>query len=116
MAQILRAQVVTIVIVGGGFLLFTSSAQSSTRSLKYSEIQTEARAAISQITRDLSQAGTGVPLNGIPIPSTKTGGANPNFACDTGKCYTGANAAYGQGLLYKVTPGNNIGPNISELT
>jgi type II secretory pathway pseudopilin PulG len=116
MIELLISLAVTMVVLGGAVLLFTNSVQSSTRSLKYSEIQTEARAAISQITRDLSQAGTGVPLNGIPIPSTKTGGANPNFACDTAKCYTGANPPYGQGLLYKVTPGNNIGPNISELT
>lgn len=116
MIELLISLAVTMVVLGGAVLLFTNSVQSSTRSLKYSEIQTEARAAISQITRDLSQAGTGVPLNGIPIPSTNTGGANPNFACDTAKCYTGANPPYGQGLLFKVTPGNNIGPNISELT
>jgi type II secretory pathway pseudopilin PulG len=116
MIELLISLAVTMVVLGGAVLLFNNSVQSSTRSLKYSEIQTEARAAISQITRDLSQAGTGVPLNGIPIPSTKTGGANPNFACDTTKCYTGADAPYGQGLLFKVTPGNNIGPNISELT
>src|SRR6202790_1940491 len=116
MIELLISMAVTMVVLGGAVLLFTNSVQSSTRALKYSEIQTEARAAISQISRDLSQAGTGVPLNGIPIPSTKAGGANPNFACDTTKCYTGANPPYGQGLLFKVTPGNNLGPNISELT
>ena len=114
MIELLMTMAVTIVIVGGGVLLFTSSAQSSTRSLKYSEIQTEARAALGQITRDLSQAGTGVPLNGIPIPSKLAGGANPNFACDTSQCYTATDGPYTQGLLYKVTPGNAIGPTISE--
>jgi type II secretory pathway pseudopilin PulG len=114
MVELLMTLVVTIVIVGGGFLVFTNSAQSSTRSLKYADIQTEARAALSQITRDLSQAGTGVPLNGIPIPSVTTGGANPNFACDAANCYTAADIPYTQGLLYKVTPGNAIGPTISE--
>src|ERR1700680_3353592 len=91
MIELLVSLAVTMVVMGGAILLFSNSVQSSTRSLKYSEIQTEARAALSQITRDLSQAGTGVPLNGIPIPSTTTGGANPNFACDVNKCYTGAN-------------------------
>jgi type IV pilus assembly protein PilW len=114
MIELLISLVVTIVIVGAGILVFTNSAQSSTRSLKYSEIQTEARAALSQITRDLSQAGTGVPLNGIPIPSLNAGGANPNFACDFNQCYTGANLPFTQGLLYKITPGNAIGPTISE--
>jgi Tfp pilus assembly protein PilV len=114
MIELLMALVVTIVIVGGGLLVFTNSVQSSTRSMKYSDIQTEARAALSQITRDLSQAGTGVPLNGIAIPSTTTGGANPNFSCDTNQCYTAVDNPFTQGLLYKVTPGNAIGPTISE--
>jgi type II secretory pathway pseudopilin PulG len=114
MIELLMTMAVTIVIIGGGVLLFTTSAQSSTRSLKYSEIQTEARAALGQITRDLSQAGTGVPLNGIPIPSKVAGGADPNYACDTTTCYTATDSTFKQGLLYKVTPGNVIGPTISE--
>ena len=114
MIELLMTMAVTVIIIGGAILLFTSSAQSSTRSLKYSDIQTEARAALSQITRDLSQAGTGVPLNGIPIPSLLAGGINPNFACDTTQCYTGGDVPFTQGLLYKVTPGNAIGPTVSE--
>jgi hypothetical protein len=114
MIELLMALVVTIIVVGGGILVFTNSAQSSTRSLKYSDIQTEARAALSQITRDLSQAGTGVPLNGIAIPSRTAGGANPNFSCDATQCYTGVDIPFTQGLLYKITPGNAIGPTISE--
>ncbi|HXC48951.1 MAG TPA: hypothetical protein VNU20_11730 [Candidatus Sulfotelmatobacter sp.] len=114
MLELLIAMAITIVIVGGAVLMFTSSVQSSTRSFKYSEIQTEARAALSQITRDLSQAGTGVPLNGIPVPSLVAGGLDPNFACDFNQCYTGQDIPFTQGLLYKVTPGNAIGPTISE--
>ena len=116
MIELLVSMAVTIIVVGGAVLLFSSSMESSNRTLRYSEVQTEARAALSQMTRDFSQAGTGVPLNGIPIPSVARGGANPNFACDASQCYTGANGSYTQGLLYKVTPGNNIGPSISELT
>jgi prepilin-type N-terminal cleavage/methylation domain-containing protein len=112
--ELLIALTVTVVIVSGAVLMFTSSVQSSSRSLKYSEIQTEARAALSQITRDLSQAGTGVPLNGIPIPSLVAGGTNPNFACDSNQCYTALDVPFTQGLLYKVTPANAIGPTISE--
>lgn len=116
MIELLIALAVTVVIVAAAVLMFTSSVQSSSRSLKYSEIQTEARAALSQITRDLSQAGTGVPLNGIPIPSLVAGGIDPNFACDSNQCYTVQDAPFTQGLLYKVTPGNAIGPTVSEPT
>lgn len=116
MIELLVAMAVTVVVVGGAVVLFSDSLQTSNRTLRYSEVQTEARAAISQMSRDLSQAGTGVPLNGIPIPSVARGGANPNFSCDVAQCYTGANGSYTQGLLYKITPGNAIGPRISEPT
>jgi type II secretory pathway pseudopilin PulG len=114
LVELLVATAVTVTVIGGAVLLFAHSVNTSSISLKHSEVQTEARAALTQITRDLSQAGTGVPLNGIAIPSASTGGADPNFACDTSQCYTAADPAFGQGLLYKVTPGNQIGPTISE--
>jgi prepilin-type N-terminal cleavage/methylation domain-containing protein len=114
LVELLVAMAVTVIILGGALLLFSNSIQTSNLTLKRSEVETEARAALNQISRDLSQAGTGVPLNGIAIPSVGTGGANPNFACDATQCYTGLDAAYTQGLLYKVTPGNTIGPTISE--
>jgi type II secretory pathway pseudopilin PulG len=112
--ELIMATALTVTVVGAAVLVFTHSTQTSNLTLKRSEVQTEARAALSQISRDLSQAGTGVPLNGIAIPSLGTGGANPNFACDASQCYTGADSSYTQGLLYKVTPGYTIGPTISE--
>jgi prepilin-type N-terminal cleavage/methylation domain-containing protein len=114
LVELLIATAVTVTVIGAAVLVFTHSVQISSLSLKRSEVQTEARAALGQITRDLSQAGTAVPLNGIAIPSLGTGGANPNFACDSSQCYTGVDPAYTQGLLYKVTPGYSIGPTISE--
>ena len=112
--ELIMATALTVTVVGAAVLVFTHSVQTSNLTLKRSEVQTEARAALSQISRDLSQAGTAVPLNGIAIPSLGTGGANPNFACDASQCYTGVDPAYTQGLLYKVTPGYTIGPTISE--
>src|SRR6202051_3525249 len=105
MLELLVAMAVTIVVGGGAVLLFSNSMETSNRTLRYCEVQTEARGPVSQMTRDFSQAGTGVPLNGIPIPSVTSGGANPNFACDTTRCYTGADITFTQGLLYKITPG-----------
>jgi type II secretory pathway pseudopilin PulG len=112
--ELIMATALTVTVVGAAVLVFTHSVQTSNLTLKRSEVQTEARAALSQISRDLSQAGTAVPLNGIAIPSLGTGGANPNFSCDASQCYTGVDPAYTQGLLYKVTPGYTIGPTISE--
>jgi type II secretory pathway pseudopilin PulG len=114
LVELVMATALTVTVVGAAVLVFTHSVQTSNITLKRSEVQTEARAALSQISRDLSQAGTGVPLNGIAVPSLGSGGANPNFSCDASQCYTGVDPAYTQGLLYKVTPGYSIGPTISE--
>src|SRR3984957_15420313 len=114
LVELLVATAVTVTVVGGAVMLFAHSVNTSSISLKHSEVQTEARAALTQITRDLSQAGTGVPLNGIAIPSASTGGADPNFSCDASQCYTASDPAYRQGVLYKVKPGNQIGPTLSE--
>jgi prepilin-type N-terminal cleavage/methylation domain-containing protein len=114
LVELLIATALTVTVVGAAVLVFTHSVSTSSLTLKRSDVQTEARAALTQITRDLSQAGTAVPLNGIAIPSAATGGANPNFACDASQCYTAVDPAYTQGILYKVTPGYVIGPTISE--
>jgi type II secretory pathway pseudopilin PulG len=114
LTELLVAMLITMIIMGAGFRLFQQSIQTSDLTVQRSEAQTEVRAAINQLMRDLSQAGTGVPLGGIPIPSLATGGVNPNFACDPTQCYIAGDNAFTQGLLYKVTPANNTGPNITE--
>lgn len=116
MVELVVATAVTVTVVAAAVLVFANSVQTSNLTLKRSEVETEARAVLTQISRDLSQAGTAVPLNGIAIPSLGTGGADPNFACDAAQCYTAADPAYTQGILYKVTPGYLIGPTISEPT
>ena len=116
LVELLITMVVTVVILGGAVQLFQQSLQTTDLTVRRSEVQTEVRAALNQIERDLAQAGTGVPLGGIAIPSQATGGADPNFSCDTAQCYLGANVPFTQGILYKVTPGQGIGPNISEPT
>lgn len=112
--ELMVAMLVSLLVVGAGVRLFQQSIQTSNLTMQRSEVQTEVRAAINQIMSDLSQAGTGVPLGGVPIPSLAAGGANPNFACDPTQCYLGVANAFTQGLLYKVTPANSIGPNIME--
>jgi hypothetical protein len=64
----------------------------------------------------LNQAGTAIPIGGIPIPSAASGGTNPRFACDSTKCYITSNNNFTQGALYKVTPANAVGPNVLQTT
>jgi prepilin-type N-terminal cleavage/methylation domain-containing protein len=114
LVELLIAMLVTLIILAGAVQLFTQSLHTSDLTVRRSEVQTEVRAALNEMQRDLAQAGTAVPLGGIAIPSFATGGADPNFACDTSRCYLGANIPFTQGVLYKVTPGDAIGPNITE--
>ncbi|HXM99026.1 MAG TPA: prepilin-type N-terminal cleavage/methylation domain-containing protein [Candidatus Dormibacteraeota bacterium] len=108
------AMLITLTIMAAAVQLFKQSLETSELTMRRSEVQTEVRAALNQLERDLSQSGTGVPIGGIAIPSQATGGANPNFACDTSGCYVGVSIPFTQGILYKVTPGNGIGANITE--
>ena len=114
LVELLIAMLVGLVVLGAAVQLFKQSMQTTDLTGRRSEVQTEVRAALNQMERDLSQAGTGVPLGGVPIPSVGTGGANPNFSCDINQCYLGANLPFTQGTLYKITPGDAIGPNITE--
>ena len=112
--ELMVAMLITLTIMAAAVQLFKQSLQTSELTMRRSEVQTEVRAALNQLERDLSQSGTGVPIGGIAIPSQASGGANPNFACDTSGCYLGADVPFTQGILYKVTPAAGIGPNITE--
>jgi len=114
--ELLIAMSVGAVVLGASALMYQKSVQVSNIVTSRAELQTEMRAAMNQLARDLNQAGTGSPSSGIPIPSASGGGINPKFACDAATCYITVNNTFTAGLLYKVTPGNNIGVTTSEAT
>ena len=114
--ELLIAMGVGAVVLSAAVLLYQKSVQVSNIVTSRAELQTEMRGAMNQIARDLNQAGTGIPVGGIPIPSAAGGGVNPKFACDASTCYISAANTFTQGVLYKVTPANNIGVNTSEVT
>jgi prepilin-type N-terminal cleavage/methylation domain-containing protein len=114
--ELLIAMTVGAVVLAAATLLYQKSVQVSNVVVSHAELQTEMRGAMNQIARDLNQAGTGIPLGGIPIPSALSGGVNPKFACDTSACYIAAGNTFTAGTLYKVAPGNNIGVVTSEAT
>lgn len=114
--ELLIAMTVGLVVLGAAIMLYQRSVQVSNVITSHAELQSEMRGAMNQIARDLNQAGTGIPLGGIPIPSASGGGINPKFACDSSACYISASNTFTNGVLYKVTPGNNIGVTTSEAT
>ena len=112
--ELMIAIAVMLVVLAAATSLYQKSVQVSTMVTQQSEMQTEVRAASNQLARDLNQAGTGIPIGGIPIPSAASGGTNPLFACDSTKCYITAGNFFTQGVLYKVTPANGVGPNVVQ--
>jgi prepilin-type N-terminal cleavage/methylation domain-containing protein len=116
MVELLVAMAVTLVVMGAAVGLYLKSAQINIWLSQKAEMQSEIRAGSNQLARDLDQAGTGIPIGGLPIPSAATGGTNPQFACDSAQCYITPNNKLTLGTLYKVTPANSVGPTTSEAT
>lgn len=111
--ELMIAIAVMLVVMAASVSLYQKSVQVSTTVNQRSDMQSELRAAMNQLTRDLNQAGAGIPLGGIPIP-TAPSGTNPKFACDSTKCYITPNNYFTQGLLYKITPANGVGPALLQ--
>lgn len=114
--ELVVAMAITLVVLAAAMMVYQKSVQVASFTSSRAEMQAELRAAMNQITRDLNQAGTGIPVGGIPIPSASNGGTNPVFACDASQCYITAANAFTTGTLNKVTPGNAVGPNTLEAT
>jgi len=112
--ELMIAIAVMLVVMAAATSLYQKSVQVSTIVNQQSEMQSELRAAANQLARDLNQAGTAVPIGGIPIPSAASGGTDPQFACDSIKCYITVGNTFTQGVLYKVTPANGVGPNVVQ--
>src|SRR4051812_30746159 len=106
--ELMIAIAVTLIMMTAAMMIYQRSVQVSGVVTNRAEMQAELRAASDQIARDLNQAGTGIPIGGIPIPSAATGGADPLIGCDANQCYLTASMT--TGVLYKVIPGNSLGP------
>lgn len=112
--ELLIAIAVTLVVMTAAMMIYQRSVQVAGVVSNRAEMQAELRAAADQISRDLNQAGTGIPIGGIPIPSAATGGTDPKIGCDSNTCYL--TASLSNGVLYKVVPENGIGPTTTEAT
>lgn len=113
--ELLIAIAVTLIMMTAAMMIYQRSVQVAGVVSNRAEMQSQLRAAADQISRDLNQAGTGIPIGGIPIPSAATGGSNPKIACDfTPTCYLTSTLT--SGVLYKVVPENGVGPVTTEPT
>jgi len=112
--ELLIAIAVTLIVMTAAMMIYQRSVQVAGIVGTRAEMQAELRAAADQISRDLNQAGTGIPIGGIPIPSAATGGSDPLIGCDSTTCYLSAKLS--SGVLYKVVPEDGIGPTTTEPT
>jgi len=114
--ELLVSMAITLTVLAAAMMLYQKSVQVANFATSRAETQSELRSAMNQITRDLNQAGTGIPLGGIPIPSAAASGTNPVFACDAARCYITTGNTFTTGTLNKVTPANGTGLTTLEAT
>ena len=114
--ELVIAIALMMIILAAAAGVVIQSLRSTTLVVSRADMQNELRAAANQIARDLQQAGTSVPIGGIPIPSAASGGKDARFGCDNIQCYLVANNGLTQGTLFKVTPGFQAGPITTEQT
>jgi len=112
--ELLVAIAVTLIMMTAAMMIYQRSVQVAGLVSSRGEMQAEIRAAVDQISRDLNQAGYGLPPGAISIPSASTGGLDTLIGCDATKCYL--NAKLTDGEVYKVTPLDGIGPTTTEAT
>jgi len=112
--ELLIAMALTGVVMAAAVTVYQNSVRVSNVVTSHAELQSEMRAAINQIGRDLNQAGTGIPLGGLPLPSAASGGKDPVLGCDPTTCYFTLKNP--NGVLTQITPANSAGITTSEPT
>ena len=107
--ELLVSMAVGLIVLGAAASLFKTGMDSTFLVAQRAETQQNMRAAIDLITKDLGQAGSGLPSGGVQLPSTT--GANPvptaaKFGCDQGgTCYVPAFNYPNNNYMYGIIPG-----------
>lgn len=113
--EVLVATLLALIVLGMAVSVFSSASDAGRRSTSRSDVQQSARGSLAIINRDLSQASIGIPQAGIALP-TGAGSTAAVFACSTAQCYLPAgNDTYPNNTLSPVTPGENKGPNGTDV-
>jgi Tfp pilus assembly protein PilW len=105
-----------LLIMGVGVTLYQHAQDSTTYVTQRSTVQGNARAAINQLTQDLNLAGYGLPISGVPVPSSATffcsnGSASYAYSCPA--TTPGFPVIGGQATLTGIMPGSGAGVVLS---
>ena len=109
--ELLVAMTVTLIVVAATLGLFQSALRTNESSQQLSNMNGNLRSAMNLMTRDLLQAGQGIPTGGVPLP-VGAGCANVNRPVPVGTstfAYGCPNSASNPNLP-AVIPGNATGP------
>jgi Tfp pilus assembly protein PilW len=101
-----------LVAMGIAFVVLTAAGMMVTQGLRVTEfvtvraeMQQDGRAAMNSILKDLSLAGTGIPIGGVQLPTGN--GSSPSIVgCGAGKCYLKNNSFPGN-HMFAVLPDAN---------
>lgn len=111
LVELLLASMLTMVVMGVAFSTFRDALAVNEAVVNLSDASQNLRAGTNLLVRDLLQAGRGIDIGGVPIPSGPTAAAvyRPGPA---GASYTFANAEAGVTLTAIVT-GDGLGPTVA---
>jgi prepilin-type N-terminal cleavage/methylation domain-containing protein len=103
--EALVALAIASIVLSAAAMMVTKGLQVTEFVTVRAEMQQDGRAAMNSIMKDLSLAGTGIPIGGVQLP-TGNGSSASFFACNAGKCYLKNNNFPGN-HLYAVLPDAN---------
>jgi prepilin-type N-terminal cleavage/methylation domain-containing protein len=109
--ELMVAMAVTLIIVAATLGLFETALRTNESSTELSNMNGNLRSAMNLISRDLLQAGQGIPTGGIVLPAG-TGCTNVNRPVPVGAAQFpyGCTSAATNPNLPAVIPGNALGP------
>lgn len=111
LVELMVASVITMVVMGVAFSTFRDALALNDAVVNLTDASANLRAGTNLLVRDLLQAGRGIDIGGIPIPSGTNAGdiARPG---PTGKSYTFDNEEDGA-TLTAITTGEGLGPTVA---
>jgi prepilin-type N-terminal cleavage/methylation domain-containing protein len=115
--ELMAAMVIGLIVVGSAVELFKSGMDATALVTQQAEMQQNVRSALNLVARDVSMAGSGLPVGGVSLPFG-TGSVPSQFGCDlTATCYLTSHT-YFTGMvgastitnhMYGLLPGPNNG-------
>jgi len=113
--ELMVSIVVTLVIMAATLGLFQSALQNNQSSQQLSNMNGNLRSALNLMTRDLLQAGQGIPTGGVTLPSgTGCVAVNRPVPVGTATFSYGCLDAATNPNLPAVIPGNALGPEVPD--